>query len=32
MKSFFDSLWFNAIMSIVSVVALVDQVVNQNIL
>ncbi len=30
MKSFFDSLWFNAIMSIVAIVALVDQVVNQK--
>ena len=29
-KAFFDSLWFNAIMSIVSVAVLVENVINQN--
>jgi hypothetical protein len=29
-QSFFDSLWFNAIMSVVAVVALADQVINQK--
>ena len=29
-QSFFDSLWFNAIMSVVAVVALAEKVINQS--
>jgi len=29
-KTFFDSLWFNAIMCVVAVVVLVEQVINQK--